>query len=130
MALELQGVAVDALSRPGEAGPDVVQALLEPAAPTLENAQPGVGVGATEEGEVNAEALVLPGGRAGLGEQVAEPLLALGGELVDDPGTASGKGGGSAGVGRGLGDPAALLQVLQARVASRRRRRGNFRARC
>jgi hypothetical protein len=37
-----------------------------------------------EEGEVNAEPFVLPRRRAGLGEQLLEPLLALGREPVND----------------------------------------------
>ena len=103
--LQLEGVAVDPLAGAGQRRAEAVEALLEPRPAALEDAQPGGGVGAGEEREVDAEVLVLPGGRAGLGEQLLEVLLALGGEPVDDPRPLAGqRRGGAGGL---LGDPAA-----------------------
>src|SRR3954469_14459414 len=82
--LQLQGVVVDPLPSPGQRGAYALQPFLEAAAPAFENPQPYVGAGVSEEGEVNSEALVLPGGGAGLGEEILQALLAVGGELVDD----------------------------------------------
>ena len=65
--------------------------------------QPHVCPGLAEEGEVHAEPVVLPGRGPGLGEQVLQVFLALGGQPVDDLRPASGPHG----VGGGfLGDQA------------------------
>ena len=116
--LQLGGVEVEALAAPRGGGADRVEPLLEPAAATLEDPQPDRGLGAGEEGEVHVERAVLPGGRAGLGDQRLEVVLAVGGELVDDarPPAAGRRRRGRAGRARGLGDPAAAEQVAQARV--------------
>ena len=65
--LQLEGVAVEPLAGASERGAQAVAALLQAAAPPLEDAQPGVRLGAAEEREVHAEVLVLPGGRSGVG---------------------------------------------------------------
>src|SRR5580692_4925506 len=88
MALQLKRVAVDSLALPGRRGPESLEALLEPAAPALENPHPDVGLREAEEGEVHAEAVVLPGRRARLPEQVVQPLLAVSRQPVDDLGAA------------------------------------------
>src|ERR1700761_173653 len=116
--LQFERVAVHPLpgAREGRAQP--LQPVLEPAAPPLENPEPDVRPGLAEEGEVDAELVVLPGGRARVGEQVLEPLLALGGQPVDDlrpagraPGLAVHWRGGAF-----LGDQALSVQLGQAGV--------------
>ena len=114
--LQLEGVAVEPLAGARERGAEAVDALLEPRPAALEDAQPGGGVGAPEEGEVDAEPLVLPGRGPALGEQVLEVLLALGRELVDDARRACPRrpaASRSAGV---LGDRARAQQLLEAGV--------------
>jgi hypothetical protein len=112
--LQLQGVAVELLPRAPERSRDLLPALLEAAAPALEDLQADVGVGLSEEREAHAEALVLPCRRAPFGKLILQPLLALGGELVDDPAAAAGDGG----VGRGVvrGEQPGREHVLQAGV--------------
>ena len=83
VALELEGVAVELLAGAGDRGAGVRLALLEPAAPALEDPQPDVGIGLGEEGEPDAEGFVVPRRRAALGELLLQPLLAVSGELVD-----------------------------------------------
>src|SRR4051794_4973490 len=85
MLLELHRVAVELLPGATERARDLLSSFLEPGAPALEDLQPDVGVGLREESEAHPEALVLPRRRTTLGELLLQPLLALGGELVDDP---------------------------------------------
>ena len=109
MALQFEGVRVEPLGGPGEHVAQALAALLDPAAAALQDPQPGRLVGAGEEREVHAEAGVVVRLRAGLGEQLCEPLLALGGDLVDDPAAAAGQRRDLVGARRGLarlGDPA------------------------
>ena len=84
--VQLAGVAVDLLAGPGQRGAQALPALLDGAPAALQDAHPDLGRGAGEERQVHAEAVVVPGLRAGLGEQLGEPLLALGGDPVDPPG--------------------------------------------
>src|SRR5262249_1333164 len=84
VTLKLEGVAVESLASAGQRETDAFAALLEPAAPSLEDPQPGLRVGAPEEREVDAEVVVLPRGRAGFGEERLEVLLPVRGDLVDD----------------------------------------------
>ena len=60
-----------------------VALLLDPAAATLEDLQPDVGAGLGEERQPGAEALVVEGVRADVGEQLGQVFLAFGGEPVD-----------------------------------------------
>ncbi|GMA87099.1 hypothetical protein GCM10025868_23490 [Angustibacter aerolatus] len=69
--LQREGVLVGPLAAAGQRGRDRLEALLETAAPALEDAQPDVGAGATEEREVDAEGVVLPRRRTGLADQPA-----------------------------------------------------------
>ena len=89
--VQLEGVAVQALPGPGQGGADALHPLLEPAAPALQDPQPDVRPGLAEEGEPDTESVVLPGGGPRLGEQVLQPLLAFGGQPVDDLRPASGQ---------------------------------------
>src|SRR5262245_14722082 len=115
VALQLEGVAVDALPGPREPGPEGLDPLFQPAAPALEDPQPDVRRGQAEEGEPDAEPVVLPGGGPGLGKQVLQVLLAVSGQPVDDLGTAAAKR--LSGIGhRVLCDEPATGQVLQTRV--------------
>src|SRR5262245_23370048 len=81
VALQLEGVGVDALAAARERAAQTLEPLLHPGAPALEDAHAGLDVGLGEEREVHAEAVVLPRGGPALGHQALEPLLALGGEL-------------------------------------------------
>src|SRR5688500_11535869 len=113
--LELGGVGVEAFAVLGRSRADVGEALLQPAPATLEDAQAHLGLGAREEGEVPVERVVLPRRRARLAHQGLEPLLALSGELVDDPRPAAADAAGAGGR-WGLDDPALLEQAAQAGV--------------
>jgi hypothetical protein len=84
MALKFERVAVYSLRRPRQRRAYPFHAVLKAAAPAFQDSQPDVCPGLAEEREVHAELVVLPLRRAGLGEQVLQPLLALGGESVDD----------------------------------------------
>src|SRR5215469_16261449 len=113
--LQLEGVAVDPLPGPGQAGPERLDPLFKPAAPALQNPEPDLSRGQAEEREPHAEPVVLPGRRASLGEQVVQALLSVGRQPVDDLGAAPCEG--LRWLGDVLfGDEAAYGQVLQARV--------------
>src|ERR1022692_750862 len=115
VTLQLKGVAVDPLPGPGQPGAERIDPLLKPAAPALKDPEPDVRPGLAEECEAHAEAVVFPGRGASLGQQILQPLLAVGGQPVDNLGPASGQR--ARGVGQCvLGDQAAEGQVLQARV--------------
>src|SRR5687768_17072561 len=58
VTLQFEGVAVETLAGAGERRPHALPALLQPAAPTLEDAQAHVDPGVAEEREVDAEVLV------------------------------------------------------------------------
>src|SRR6266542_6730234 len=116
VSLQFERVAVEPLPGAGERGTYPFQALLQPAAPALEDAHPYCRVGPGEEREVDAEVLVLPRGRSGLGQQPLEMLLTLGGELVDDLGALARQGQGSVRQRHVLRAPAAAEQVLETRV--------------
>src|SRR3954447_20664760 len=57
----------------GVRGP--VETLLQPGPASLEDAEPDGGVGAGEEREPHVEVVVLPRGRAAVGDLLAEELL-------------------------------------------------------
>src|SRR5215469_1587627 len=59
--LQLEGVAVDSLPGPGQAGPERLDPLFKPAAPALQNPEPDLRRGQAEEREPHAEPVVLPG---------------------------------------------------------------------
>jgi hypothetical protein len=61
MALQLKRVVVKPGTRPGERRADRFELLLKPGPAALQDAHPGVGVGAPEEREADAEVLVFPG---------------------------------------------------------------------
>src|SRR5258708_1725311 len=65
VTLQLQRVAVQALSCAGQGRTHAVEPLFQPAAAAFEDAQPHLGLGVPEEGEMDAEAFVLPSGRPG-----------------------------------------------------------------
>src|SRR4051812_49395104 len=111
--LQLERVVVDSFPSTGQRGAYALQPFLEATAPAFENPQPYVGAGMSEEGEVHSEALVLPGGGAGLGKEVLQVFLAFGGELVDDLRSASGGRPYGGGLPRGLPDQNPPQQVLQ-----------------
>src|SRR5690625_955692 len=94
VALQLEGVGVQAFTGTGQRSPQLLQPFLQPRPPTLEDADPGVGVGSTEEGEVNAEVLVLPGGGPSLTRQRLAGCPAGGGTVVLDTVSESDDGGG------------------------------------
>src|SRR6476469_7670338 len=75
VALQLERVLVGAFAAAGDRGRDRVQPLLEAAAATLQEPRPDLGGRAGEEGEPDAEALVLPARGAGLVDQRVEVLL-------------------------------------------------------
>ena len=58
--MQFQGVLVDALPGARKGSPDGLRALLEPAPPALEDAQPDIGPGLPEKREVNSEPVVFP----------------------------------------------------------------------
>ena len=62
-----------------------LQPFGQPGTPTFEDTEAGLGVGLREEREPDVEVVVLPGRGAGGGQNGLEVLLALGGQLVDDP---------------------------------------------
>src|SRR5439155_13466828 len=123
VALQFQGVRVEAF---GGAGEDLAQPLpsfLDPPPPAFEDAQPGRLVGAGEEREVHAEPGVVVRLRTGAREQLLEAFLALGGDFVDHPAAAPGQqrdlgrlAAGRRFLRRRLGDPARGLQAPQRRV--------------
>ncbi len=119
VALQFQGVRVEAFGGPAEHVAQAFAPLLDLAAATLEDPQAGRLVGPGEEREVHAEAGVVVRLGAGLGEQLREPFLALGGDLVDDPTAPAGQRRDLVRGDRrrlGLGDPAGRLQPAQGRV--------------
>ena len=81
--MQLAGVAVHPLPGAGQRARHAVALLLDPAAPAFEDLQPDVGAGLGEERQPRAEALVVEGVRADVGEQVGEVFLAFGGQPVD-----------------------------------------------
>src|SRR5688572_19090678 len=81
--VQLAGVAVDLLTGTGEGAAQALAAFLDAPSAPLEDAHPRLGRGAGEEREVHAEAVVVPGLGTTVGQQLGEPLLALGGDLVD-----------------------------------------------
>src|SRR3954468_10459682 len=83
--VQLAGVAIDLLLGPGQRRPHALTGFFDAAAAALEDPHPHVARGPREEGEVDAETLVVPGLRPGVAEQLAEALLALRGQLVDPP---------------------------------------------
>src|SRR5262249_13441394 len=82
--VELERVAVEPLPGPRHRRPDAVEPLLQPGPPAFQDPQPDVGPGLAEEREVHAEPIVIPGRWARFGQQILPPLLAVGGQLVDD----------------------------------------------
>src|SRR6202007_1770078 len=86
--LKLQRVAIDPLTGPGRCRAEALQPLFQPAATALEYPDPHLGTSQAEEREVHAEAVVFPGRRAGLAEQVVQPFLTFCRQPVDDLGTA------------------------------------------
>src|SRR5829696_504421 len=110
--LEGQGVAVHPLAADLGGLADVGEPLLETRAPPLEDAQAYLRLGAREEGEADVEVLVVPGVRAARRDEVLEVLLAVGRQLVGDPGPLAAA---REGLG-GLVDPAHVDQVAQRRV--------------
>ena len=70
--LELRGVPVDLLLGHRQLALDPVEPLLEPGAPALEDPQPDLHVGASEEREPDVEVVVLPRGGTDLGHQPLE----------------------------------------------------------
>ena len=109
--LQGRGVGVEPLAAAGGGLADAVEALLERASagPRGCAAGPRCSVRA-KKAKCTSKLVVLPGRRAGRGDEVGEVLLAVGGELVDDAGALA------AGRGRvgGLRDQAAVEQALQA----------------
>src|SRR5580698_752431 len=114
--LEFKGVAVYSLAGPGRRGPEPLKALLQPAAAALENPHPDIGLSQAEEREVDAEAVVLPGRRTRLGQQILESLLAFRGEPVDDLGSSWPVQRPDGRVRDFLRDQAVGQQVLQGRI--------------
>src|SRR5690606_24886389 len=90
--VKFERVAVQTLAGAGESRTDALQPFFQAATPPFEDAQAHLGLGMAEEGEVDTEALVLPGRRARLGEELLQALLPFGGQLVDDLRSAAGKG--------------------------------------
>src|SRR4051794_436714 len=84
-AVQLARVVVDLLAGARQRRPQALPALLHAATPALEDAHPHLDRRPGEEGQVDAEALVVPRLGTGLGEQLVEPVLALGGEREDAP---------------------------------------------
>src|ERR1700754_2928634 len=84
--VQLPGVAVDLRACLGQRRPQPFAALLDGAPASLEDPHPGLGRRAGEEGEVHAEALVVPRLWARLAEQLGEALLALGGDPIHPSG--------------------------------------------
>src|SRR6185312_6154982 len=113
--LQLERVAVQALSGPRQRRAEGIQPLFEPGPAALQDAQPDVRAGLAEEGEPDAEAVVLPRGRARLGQELLQPLLALRGQPVDDLRPAAGQGA-ARHAGFLLGDQALGQEVLEAGV--------------
>src|SRR5579864_8134723 len=98
MPVQFQGVAVHALPGARQSRPDGLHALLEPAAPPLEDPEPYVGPRLPEKREVNAEPVVVPRRRTALAEEVLQPLLAVRRQPVHlhraPAGTRTARGGG------------------------------------
>jgi hypothetical protein len=84
--VQFKGVAVDTLPGARERGAHGLHAFLQPAAAPLEDPQSDIGAGLAEEREVHPEPVVFPRGGTGLGQQVLQPLLAIGGQPVDNLG--------------------------------------------
>ncbi len=112
--LQFERVPVQALPGARERRPQAVPALLDPAPAALQDAQPDIRVGLGEEREVHAERVVVVRLRAGLGEQLGQPLLALDGQPVDHLAAAAGqRRRGSGRIRRLFGDPAGLAHPAQ-----------------
>src|SRR2546421_10971948 len=77
--VQLPGVAVDLLTRAGHGRAQTLPPLLHPTPPTFQDSHPDLGRCPGEERHVDAEPLVVPCLRAGVGQQLGEALLALGG---------------------------------------------------
>ena len=94
LAVQLQrrGLGVEALAAAGGRLADPLEVLLEAGAAALEDAQAHLALGAGEEGEADVEAVVVPRGGVGAGDEVGEVLLAAGGQLVDDARAPAGAG--------------------------------------
>jgi hypothetical protein len=97
-----------------------LQAVEEAGAPPVEDPQPDLGAGPGEQGEVDAEALVVGGGGRGVGEEPAQPVRPGVGQPVDDPRAAARCGG--AGVGRDEAGPPHPLQAGVERAVGDRAR--------
>src|SRR4051812_11856805 len=82
--LKFERVVVHALSRTGQRRAHALQAFLQPAAPAFEDAQPYIGTGLGEEGEVHAEPLVVPRRGSRFGQQVLQAFLTFGRQPVHD----------------------------------------------
>src|SRR5215203_1188284 len=110
--LQRRGVRVEALSAAGVGAADAFEVLLDPRAAPLEDADPHVALGAGEEREAHVEAVVVPRGGVGPGDEPGEVLLAGCGQLVDHSGPLP---AGGDRVGR-LRDEPAVEQPLERRV--------------
>ena len=78
MPVQFQGVAVHALPGSRQSRPDRLHAILEAAAPALEDPEPYVGPRLPEKREVNSEPVVVPRRGAAFAEEVLQPFLAFG----------------------------------------------------
>src|SRR6516165_12257037 len=82
MSVQFQRVAVHALPGSRQGRPDGLHALLEPAAPALEDPEPYVSPRLPEKREVNPEPVVLPRRGTAFAEEFLQPFLAVGGQPV------------------------------------------------
>jgi hypothetical protein len=121
--LELERVTVHPFPGARERRAYPFHPVFEPASPAFQDPQPDVGPGLAKEREVHAELVVFPGRRAGLGQQILQPLLPFSGQPVDDLGPAraarTGRGARSRGRLRVVvfpGDQAIGVQLVQAGV--------------
>ncbi|CDZ89816.1 hypothetical protein RHRU231_560070 [Rhodococcus ruber] len=80
--MKLTGVAIQRPAGPSDCVAEPFPALLDLAAPALEDPHPRLGGGAAEEGEVHAETVVGVVLRTGVGHQLGEALAPLRSELV------------------------------------------------
>src|SRR3954452_20260325 len=113
MLLQLEGVPVEGFPGAPKRTRDLLPALFQPAAPAFEDLQSYIGVGLGEQRQANAEAFVLPRGRAVVAQLLLQPFLAVSGQLVDGATALS-----DAGDARGfvLGEQALGDEVLQAGI--------------
>src|SRR5690606_11406708 len=114
-APQLQRIFVEPRTRVRRGLAVRLEALGQPGAPALEHAEAGLGVGLREARAPHVEVVVLPGGRAGAGQDRLEVLLALVGQLVDDAAPSEGLRLGGA-----SGDPWLRLARRRRRLALRR----------